>query len=308
MELGGFEIDRLPYPNDPAHPPLTNVTREEAGARCAERGARLCTELEWERACKGPQSEPYATGHTLLPDCLSDPTRCASGFQVLSMGLMLREWTKSDVVPSNTDASRRAAVRGAKEGPSEDHRCAQRQAVPPDTRSADLGFRCCHGAPNAARVTEPTEHAVFEKPALSAERVAALLAASPETKSLAEKWTFFQEPDAAETVVSRGPGERQGLRFTVAPLLYSPVRGTRYLLITGRSGKETSLVAAFWVVGKDQYELAASMVMKNEPGPVAFAYHESIKPRLFFSTCWKCPGETGRLIYRDPDRIAIVQP
>ncbi|MCC6898276.1 MAG: hypothetical protein IT377_04840 [Polyangiaceae bacterium] len=48
--------------------------------------------------------------------------------------------------------------------------------------------------------------------------------------------------------------------------------------------------------------------MKNEPGPVAFAYSGYIRPRLHFSTCWGCPGETGKLLHREPDAVVIVQP
>ncbi|MEO6600291.1 MAG: SUMF1/EgtB/PvdO family nonheme iron enzyme, partial [Polyangiaceae bacterium] len=62
IELGPFQIDRLPYPNDGKSPPLTSVSRDEAKRSCSERGERLCTELEWERACKGPSSSDYATG------------------------------------------------------------------------------------------------------------------------------------------------------------------------------------------------------------------------------------------------------
>ena len=38
VELGPYQIDRLPYPNDPALPPLTSVSREDAKRLCAERG------------------------------------------------------------------------------------------------------------------------------------------------------------------------------------------------------------------------------------------------------------------------------
>jgi hypothetical protein len=54
--------------------------------------------------------------------------------------------------------------------------------------------------------------------------------------------------------------------------------------------------------------LAASFVMQNEPGPVAIAYSESIRPRLHFSSCWGCPGETGKILFRAPERVAIFQP
>ena len=48
--------------------------------------------------------------------------------------------------------------------------------------------------------------------------------------------------------------------------------------------------------------------MKNEPGPVALAYSDDIRPRLHFSSCWGCPGETGKILFRRPERVAIVQP
>jgi formylglycine-generating enzyme required for sulfatase activity len=50
-EMSGFYIDQLPYPNEPGAIPTTNVTRDEAEQLCAGKGKRLCTELEWERAC-----------------------------------------------------------------------------------------------------------------------------------------------------------------------------------------------------------------------------------------------------------------
>ena len=52
--LKGFYIDVFPYPNEEGAIPLTNLSEPEAEGLCAELGKRLCTELEWERACKGP--------------------------------------------------------------------------------------------------------------------------------------------------------------------------------------------------------------------------------------------------------------
>ena len=92
------------------------------------------------------------------------------------------------------------------------------------------------------------------------------------------------------------------------PLLWNPVKGSEILLVTARSGEDTSFVAAYHVLGKDRYQLASSFVMKNEPGPVAFAYDEYIRPRLHFSTCWGCPGETGKILHRAPDDPIILQP
>ncbi len=310
VELGPYQIDKLPYPNDPVQPPLVGVSRGEARRHCAERGARLCTELEWERACKGPDGDVYPSGESWLDECMSSAQRCASGFEVLGLGTVVREWTASDVLDPERGEPRGAAVRGGGKGKpgGASHRCARREAQPDDAKADDLGFRCCSGPPNAAKIPEPQLGQNFEKKTLKSSRLAQLLADHPRTRRLAEDVKFFREPDAANTVVARGPGDRKGFSFTVAPLIWNPAPGAKFLLVSARSGKETSFVVAYHVVGDDEYALAASFVMENEPGPIAFAYSEYIRPRLHFSDCWGCPGETGKILFRKPESIAILQP
>jgi hypothetical protein len=309
IELGPFQIDRLPYPNDPIKPALTGVTRDEARKLCAARDARLCTELEWERACKGPASDRYLSGAEWAPLCSAEPAKCASGFDVLAIGAALREWVASDVVFADRSKPRQAVLRGAPAGaPAQEHRCARRRGIDAGARADDIGFRCCKGAPNAATVPEPELLPAFEKASLSAADLEKLLSKNPVTQVLAKDVKYFREPEAARTVVSRGPGDTKGFEFTVLPLLWRPVAGAEYLVVSARSGERSSFVLAFYVVGKDEYELAASFRMQNEPGPVALAYSQSIRPRLHFSTCWGCPGESGRLLYRPPDSVSIVQP
>ncbi len=308
VELGPFQIDRLPYPDDPAKPPLVGVPRAEAEQLCAERGGRLCTELEWERACKGPNSDAYAGAAAWDARCGKKPDSCATGFDVVAMGA-LREWTASDVVPTDKDAHGGAAVRGAPaEAPPADHRCAARAAVDATSKAEDLGFRCCKGAPNAAIVKEPALGEIFKKAHVTADRLQQLFADDPATRIIAKDVKLFRDPDAANTVVARGPGDRKGFDFTVSPLLWQPSAGNEFLVASGRSGADTSFVVAYYVVAKDQYKLASSFIMKNEAGPVALAYSDSIRPRLHFSTCWGCPGETGKILFRPPDDAVILQP
>jgi len=125
---------------------------------------------------------------------------------------------------------------------------------------------------------------------------------------LAKNITFFKDPDSAETVISRGPGDRKGFTFGTAPLLWNPVAGAELLLVSARSGENTSFVVAFHVLGEGKYRLASSFILKNEPGPVAFAYDNGLRPRLHFSSCWGCPGETGKILFRKPERAVILQP
>ena len=56
VPMGGFYVDVLPWPNEAGAIPTTNVSREEAARLCEGKGKRLCSELEWERACKGPDN------------------------------------------------------------------------------------------------------------------------------------------------------------------------------------------------------------------------------------------------------------
>jgi hypothetical protein len=305
VELGPFGMDRLPYPNDPAQPPLVGKSRDEARRLCAERGARLCTEVEWERACKGPKQEPYPSGQIWDPSCTAGARACATGFDVLGLGTVAGEWVAGEVT---IEDKRRAIVRGAGKGaaPTE-HRCAARHPTDPATQSADLGFRCCSGAPNAAVVGEPKQGPVFTKTKLTAEQLEQALAADPVSKPLARDIKFFRE-DGANTVVARGPGDKKGLSFTVSPLLWNPTAGAEILLVVARSGESTSFVAAFHVLPGSQYRLASTFVLQNEPGPVALAYSPDIKPRVHFTTCWGCPGETGKALFRKPETVVILQP
>lgn len=308
VQLGPFRIDRLPYPNDPASPPRLGMSRDAALRACAERGGRLCTELEWERACKGPEISTYSTGPEWDASCEKDWTSCQNGFDVLGLGTLL-EWTSSDVVPPKGETKPTGpVVRGAPAStPGLERRCARR-ATQGEVDEKAIGFRCCYGAPNGAKIAEPVIGKAYEKVVWDAKRVSDLLAKDPRTAELAKDVTLFREPEAAETVVARGPGDRKGFLFTVRPLVWNPARGARFLVLTGRSGPNTSFVLAYHVVSDAEHRLAASFVMKNEVGPVALAYSDSIRPRLHFSTCWGCPGETGKLLFRPPETVAILQP
>jgi len=301
VELGPFRIDVEPYPGTPGTPPRVGLTRSEAEVACAERQGRLCTELEWERACKGPTSASYPTGER---GCEAGQP-CSSGFEVLNLGL-LPEWTASRLRAGAPHANE-AVVRGAsRASPPAERRCAKRTADS-DAPTSEIGFRCCYGAPNAKTVHEPELGPAYREVDVSLAELAALLESNSETRSLAKDATFFRSPDGARTVQDRGPGDTMGFTLTTKPLEWQPDRGLRLLVLAGRSGEKTSFVVAYHVT-PDRKILAGSFVMKNEPGPIALAYAPSIRPRLHFSSCWGCPGETGKLLFRAPEEFVLLQP
>ena len=106
IELAGFYIDEFAYPNEAGAIPKTGMTRDEAAGLCAAQDKRLCTELEWERACKGPSNTTYEYGDSyraaectmgragrLAPSGLR--VACKSAFGVHDLHGGPWEWTAS---------------------------------------------------------------------------------------------------------------------------------------------------------------------------------------------------------------------
>lgn len=160
--LDGFYIDRFLYPNEEGAIPVTGVTQEEARALCAEQGKRLCSELEWERACKGPDNRTYEYGEQyrqsvcdtgkpaqLRPSGLN--LACRSDFGVHDLHGSAWEWTDSPWGRGTDDG--RVTLRGGNDRAGElVARCANGRPERPDTRSGVIGFRCCMGPRNGAEV------------------------------------------------------------------------------------------------------------------------------------------------------------
>jgi hypothetical protein len=186
FDLGEFTIDAYPYPNDPAQPPRTGVTQAQAKASCEARGRRLCTELEWERACKGPTNTKYEYGNRF--DGKKCPTGtgplgpagshegCKSAFGVSAMHGFVWEWTSSAWGRGEEGSS--VALRGGfGSSPYAHMRCSSAKAAAPDESSKTIGFRCCGGPENGAKVDLPAP----------AEEVSALEAVEPLDDALAAR-------------------------------------------------------------------------------------------------------------------------
>ncbi|MBL8616955.1 MAG: protein kinase [Deltaproteobacteria bacterium] len=154
VEVAGFFIDRYEFPNqlskDAKVAPTTKVTYEEANNACAELGKRLCTEAEWEKACKGPGNWIYAYSDTFdearcgggldAPYQIGDHEDCVSGYGVQGMSVGPREWTGSQ--PSSNTARR--IVKGGMKGKAQrGSRCAFAVDESANFAGNNLSFRCC---------------------------------------------------------------------------------------------------------------------------------------------------------------------
>lgn len=300
VELGPYRIDRdLHRDNPTAAPSLLSL--DQAAAHCERRGARLCTDLEWERACKGPSSQTYPGGKPCPPT-----GACSSSFELENM-TRYPEWTLGST-PSEDGA---VTLRGARASASpEERRCAARFAETKNKENSapvTATVRCCYGATNAKTLPVPKSGPLFREVDVEMAALAAILASDEHTKELAQDLTFFKHPEGAATVVDRGDRNLMGFTLTTRPLEWQPERGVRVLLVAGRSGEKTSFVVAIHRTPKRDI-VAGSFVMKGEPGPVALAYANSISPRVHFSTSWGTPGETGKVLFRPPEEFVFLQP
>jgi sulfatase modifying factor 1 len=235
VPMGGFYIDVLPWPNEAGAIPTTNVTRDEAGRLCHEKQKRLCSELEWERACKGPANlryeygadyDPAVCGAGLAAETTArrpsgDKAACKSAFGVREMHGGAWEWTDSTW---RRGTNRPLGVqRGGNEVAGElATRCAHARPVSAADRSPSVGFRCCAGPRNEAEVQlevkvgqpfERTRQPSRPSPPLEAlGGVACGPPLSPAPCSVSRAWTWRPAPNVELSVaggcVGRDPSAR----------------------------------------------------------------------------------------------------
>ena len=158
VELRPYCIDLYEYPNTPGKLPKVAAAWADAEAECKNAGKRLCSEDEWEAACRGPQNLrfPYGSGFDADACNTADKTdkprqtnvsgafaRCRSGYGVMDLSGNAAEWTAS-MFDSLSPAK---AVKGGHAArPGFDDRCASRRKLAPTAHDIKVGFRCCADA------------------------------------------------------------------------------------------------------------------------------------------------------------------
>ncbi|GHG92973.1 SUMF1/EgtB/PvdO family nonheme iron enzyme [Comamonas sp. JC664] len=152
VQVPSFCVDEYEYPNQAGARPSVAVPWEEARATCEREGKRLCTEQEWEKACKGPGNlrypfgeaqEPGACNTSEVPGGLSASgrfARCKSGYAVMDLAGNVAEWTAS-----RFGGQGYTLKGGAFDQPDAASRCSARASGTPTERSNAVGFRCCAG-------------------------------------------------------------------------------------------------------------------------------------------------------------------
>lgn len=150
---GAYCIDTYEYPNRRGARPHNQVGVRQAAELCTQAGKRLCSEVEWERACKGPQNRDFPYGSQWDPNACNTETAsgedrslapagqfasCRSGYGAFDMSGNVMEWTADTL-----DRGLAIAKGGSHMRPDYAARCAYRYTAPADTRDVEIGFRCC---------------------------------------------------------------------------------------------------------------------------------------------------------------------
>lgn len=309
LELPAFTIDRLPYPNEPLSSPRLVASRAEAAALCHERGARLCTELEWERACEGDAHHAFAGGTPWASDrCTRDAAACASEHGVLRLGESAPEWTSSDVTERSIRMGRSAVQRGARaDAPADQHRCDARSFEVPEA-APPAAFRCCHGVPSALEYPEITFTRDFRDLTVGAGELRAALRTIPELASYADSFEPYGEADGDRALACAGVDRRAlaGWELTTGPFAWSPTAGEEVWVLAGRSAGAT-LVVVLHPLAEGRFAHAGSFVLEGEELPIAIARTPPSRGELQWSACWGRSAEGGVIRWDDDSIIRVLQ-
>jgi hypothetical protein len=310
VAVPAFAIDRLPYPNDPSAPPRTGVAREEAMALCEADGKRLCSELEWERACKGDTTRAFPGGAGFdVEACSLDPFACASPHDVLALGVTVFEWTSSDVSRRLGSERWSAVVRGGRAtDPATEHRCGARHALAPETANAEVGFRCCRGpSPDLAYPDEQARR-TFREEAIDAEQARTILRGVPELARFADGFTPVGAT-GVDRALARGGASRESVQFHFVEdeaLVWSPMFGEEIWLLAGTFGG-SAIVAALHPMPDGSFVHGASFVLRDEDVPIVLAWDRTQPAEVLWSACWGCAGEGGAVTMREDRTVVVVQ-
>jgi len=189
-----------------------------------------------------------------------------------------------------------------------DRRCARRSVAEASASADDLGFRCCRDAKNAATIPPAKWQETFRKATISPREVADLVKAAPHLAEIAGDDLAFFKDDDVKAVLSRADAGAppQNVTLTAQPLLWSPVPGEEVLVVSGKSGKN-SFVLAFHVLSRGRYRIASSMILRGEKGPVVLGYNPYTRRKVGWGSCWDCNAESGSVTFREDNRVVVIQ-
>jgi hypothetical protein len=294
VKVKPFLIDRYPYPDQKGVEPVTGVTFEEARGLCEKQGKRLCTELEWETACKGFDNE-------------QDPPGGVSAFGMEGL-FSVFEWTDTPWLEPELPKPRGMVVRSnTPANLTGKPRCSGRTVRQPEKLASNLGFRCCQGEVNAVEAKlEPLKKPFEEVKDFPLDKFQLLVKSTPEMEKVSKDPQMFGQKDLDYVLLRREIDADKGYAgyiFTTSPVWWRPVRGEELLVMTGFSG-ERSFVLALYHLGGGKFKHASSLVLLESDVatvqlPIPLILVAGVDRTVInWAPCWNC-SEGGSLYIDD---------
>lgn len=294
VQVKPFVIDRYPYPNQKGAEPLTSVTMDEAREHCEKAGKRLCTELEWEVACKGFDNEQV-------------PENGVSSFGMEGI-FDVFEWTGSPWMEPELPKARGVVVKGNTPiTMAGKPRCSYRTVRQPEKATSNVGFRCCQGEVNAVEVMlEPLKKPFEEVKDFPQDKLQLLVRSTPQMAKVSKDPHLFGEKDLNYVLMRREIDVEKsyaGYIFTTQPVWWRPVRGEELLVMTGYSEKH-SFVLALYHLGQGKFKHASSLLLLESEAatvelPIPLILVAGVDRTVMnWAPCWNC-SEGGSLYIDD---------
>lgn len=148
VHMDEYCIDKYEYYNKKTKKPRKKNEWYGAKDICKKQGKRLCSDEEWEKACKGPENLRYPYGNEYDPQkCNTESGKislvgayneCVSGYGAYDMSGNLKEWMTSKSLGMHLN------MRGGYyKSKARETRCSAFKKVIPFGSRVEYGFRCC---------------------------------------------------------------------------------------------------------------------------------------------------------------------
>ena len=154
VKIGEVYVDRYEYPNRAGSAPVTQVDWADAVKLCEGAGKHLCSEEEWEHACRGSAGAAFPYGpkfektrcatkdkKRVRPTASGERAGCKTTEGVFDLSGNVAEWTSS---PLREGAPQRVVRGGSFKQAADQVSCQARDYLLPGLGgAAHLGLRCC---------------------------------------------------------------------------------------------------------------------------------------------------------------------
>lgn len=299
IEVPAFEIDRVVGHAEGRADPA-RVSLEAAVAECSARGARVCDELEWERACEGDAHVSLPSADQDYAACAAHPEACVGAMGVVAQGVQAPEWARS---------GERWVLRGAREDQEAPfHRCDARTVLD-ETEGREGAVRCCRGpAPTLSYPTPARGGLPFTALDVDLETLRAAMRSTPELAPFADAFVPFDVEGAgrAYTRADLVLDDTLRARLAAGPLVWSPAPGERAWLFAGTSGESTLIAVLYPLDGPPGAVVHGASFVFREEVPVALTPVPQQRASVTWSTAVGRAGENGVVRLDEDGVIRIV--